>query len=118
MPYRFAATTVMLLHYAFIAFALVGGLLLLLWPVVIWLHLPVLVWAVAISATGGTCPLTPLENRLRAAGGADTYAGGFIEHYITARFYPDGLPRHVLARMGAGMLALNLAVYAAYGLAH
>ncbi len=118
MVYRFAATTVMFLHYAFIAFALVGGFLLLLWPAVIWLHLPVLVWAVAIAAIGWTCPLTPLENRLRAAGGADTYAGGFIEHYITARFYPDGLPRHVLARMGAGVLALNLVAYAVYGLAN
>lgn len=111
MPYRFAANTVMFLHYAFMVFALFGGFLLWWWPDVIWFHLPVLVWAVGISTIGWTCPLTPLENSLRAAGGWDTYEGGFIEHYITARIYPDGLPRHVLVIMGGLVLALSLLSY-------
>lgn len=111
MPYLFAANTVMFLHYVFIVFALFGGFALLLWPALIWLHLPVLVWAVGIAVIGWTCPLTPLENRLRAAGGGDTYEGGFIENYITARYYPDGLPRPVLAVMGMLTLVINLLAY-------
>jgi hypothetical protein len=111
MLYRFAANAVMLLHYVFIAFVFVGGFLLRWWPGVIWLHLPVLIWAVGIASIGWTCPLTPLENRLRVAGGGIPYEGGFIEHYITARRYPDGLPRPVLALLGGCALALSLLAY-------
>lgn len=111
MSYRFAANAVMCIHFGFLAFALFGGFLLWWWPSVLWFHVAVLVWAVGISTIGWTCPLTPLENLLRAAGGGDTYQGGFIEHYITARFYPDGLPSHVLALLGGLVLALSLLAY-------
>lgn len=111
MIYRLAAHSVVLLHYAFIVFALIGGFGVCLWPPLIWLHLPVLLWAVAIARIGWTCPLTPLENRLRQAGGLTPYSGGFIEHYLTARYYPDGLPRTVLAGMGALVLGINMLAY-------
>lgn len=111
MLYRLAANLVMLLHYAFIVFALFGGFLLAWWPGVIWLHLPVLAWAVGIAGIGWTCPLTPLENRLRVAGGGEAYEGGFIEHYMTARLYPEGLPRHVLMLMGSLVLVMSLLAY-------
>ncbi|MFN3587144.1 MAG: DUF2784 domain-containing protein [Moraxellaceae bacterium] len=117
MPFRLAAHTVALLHFGFIGFAFLGGLLLALSPAVLWLHLPVLVWAVAIAVIGWTCPLTPLENHLRRAGGLAPYAGGFIEHYITARWYPDGLPRRVLAVLGLVLLLLNLLAYGRWLLA-
>ncbi|MDP2228113.1 MAG: DUF2784 domain-containing protein [Moraxellaceae bacterium] len=111
MMRRLAAHTVALLHFSFIALAFLGGLLLWSWPAVRWVHLPVLMWAVLIAVIGWTCPLTPLENRLRAAGGLQPYDGGFIEHYITARWYPDGLPRRVLAALGLLLLAINIAAY-------
>ena len=111
MLYRCAANTVMFLHYAFMVFALFGGFALWWWPGIIWLHALVLAWAVGISTIGWTCPLTPLENTLRAAGGGETYEGGFIEHYITKRFYPEGLPRQVLAIMGLLTLCLNFLAY-------
>ena len=39
---------------------------------------------------GWLCPLTPLENALRARAGQQGYAGGFIEHYLTAAIYRKG----------------------------
>jgi hypothetical protein len=61
--YRILADAVLVLHFAFIAFALLGGLLVLRWPRVAWLHLPAVAWGVIVAWVGWVCPLTPLENR-------------------------------------------------------
>lgn len=106
------ADAVLLLHAAFIAWAVFGGLALLRWPRLVWLHLPVLAWGVWISASGGICPLTPLEQRLRVAAGQEGWHGGFIEHYLTAIIYPDGLTRSMQALLAALLLAGNIVVYA------
>lgn len=106
------ADAVLLLHAAFIAWAVFGGLTVLRWPRLVWLHLPVLAWGVWISASGGICPLTPLEQRLRVAAGQEGWHGGFIEHYLTAIIYPDGLTRSMQALLAALLLAGNIVVYA------
>lgn len=116
MAFLLAANLVVVLHYAFLAFATFGGFLLRWWPGMVWWHLPVLTWGVAIAVIGWTCPLTPLENRLRIAGGAPAYQGGFIEHYITARIYPDGLPASVMTAMGIALLLVNVLAYALWWL--
>jgi hypothetical protein len=111
VTYRILADAVLVLHLAFIAFALLGGLLVLRAPRLAWLHLPVVAWAAGIAFLGGICPLTPLENRLRAMGGEAGYGGGFIEHYLAALIYPEGLTRGVQAALGALVLAVNLVAY-------
>ena len=40
MFWRTAADALVLVHLGFILFVLLGGLLLLRWPRLIWLHLP------------------------------------------------------------------------------
>ena len=82
------------------------------WP---WLaagHLPAAAWAVWIEWSGGICPLTPLELRLRQAAGQQGYGGGFIEHYLTAAIYPEGLTRELQFAIGGFVLALNAAILA------
>lgn len=111
MGFLIAAYAVMWLHHAFLAFATFGGFLLHWWPKLVWLHLPVVAWGVLIAAIGWTCPLTPLENRLRVAGGAAPYPGGFIEHYLTARWYPAGLPDRAMLALGLTLLLLNVIAY-------
>ncbi len=66
MIYRLLADLVVVIHLAFIVFVAVGGLLAWRWPQLVWAHVPVVVWAVAIVAIGFTCPLTPLEKRSAA----------------------------------------------------
>jgi hypothetical protein len=88
-----AADAVMLVHFCFIAFALLGSLLLLRWPRLIWLHVPALCWGLYIELSGDICPLTPLENHFRALAGQSTYYGGFITHYLGPVIYPAGLTR-------------------------
>jgi Protein of Unknown function (DUF2784) len=106
------ADVVLLLHAAFIAWVMFGGLTVLRWPWLAWLHLPALGWGVWISAAGGICPLTPLEQHLRLAAGEAGFQGGFIEHYLTAIIYPDGLTRATQAMLAAALGAGNAAVYA------
>lgn len=86
--YRLLADLVVVLHLAFIVFVAIGGLLAWRWPALVWVHVPVVVWAVAIVAIGFTCPLTPLEKELRARSGAQAYQGGFIDHYLADVVYP------------------------------
>jgi hypothetical protein len=110
--YRLAAELVVLLHLAFILFAALGGLLALRWRGVVWGHVPAVVWAALIEFQGWLCPLTPLENRLREAGGAGPYETGFIEHYLLPIIYPAGLTRETQLLLGVALLALNAAIYA------
>ncbi len=110
--YRILADAVLGLHFAFIAFALLGGVLVRRWPRLAWLHLPAAAWAAGIAFCGGICPLTPLENRLRAAGGETGYEGGFIENQLAALVYPGWLTREIQIVLGAIVLAVNVFAYA------
>ncbi len=109
--YRILADALVLVHAAFILFAVFGGLLALSHGSWMWLHLPAVVWAAAVVIMGWTCPLTPLEQNLRAAAGQSVYDGDFIEHYVMAAIYPEGLTRAIQIWLGIGVLALNLIVY-------
>src|SRR4026207_1701633 len=93
MRYRLLADAVLIVHLAFIAFVVLGGLLVLRWPRVAWVHPPPAAWGAWIEFSGRICPLTPLEVGLRARGGAAAYSGGFLGHYITGALYPEGRGR-------------------------
>jgi len=112
MPYAALADLVLTLHLGFVVFAVAGGLLVLRWPRLAWVHLPAAAWGVAIELFGWTCPLTPLENELRRAAGAGAYTGGFVEHYLVPVVYPPGLTRTVQVALGVGLAAGNAGVYA------
>ena len=111
MLYRLLADAVLVLHLAFVLFVAVGGFLVLKWPRLAWVHLPVVIWGGLIELTGWICPLTPLENLLRKAGGEAGYAGGFIDHYIIALIYPEGLTRTMQIALGAMVFVVNTAIY-------
>jgi hypothetical protein len=106
------ANTVLVLHFLFVVFVVLGGLLALRWPRVAWVHVPAALWGVAIEFGGWICPLTPFENQLRARAGQSTYEGDFVARYLMPVIYPDGLTREVQVVLGCMALALNLLVYA------
>jgi hypothetical protein len=109
--YRGLADAVLLLHLGFVLFVILGGLLVLRWPRVAWLHFPAATWGVLVEYTGWICPLTPLENSFRTLGGQTTYSGSFIQHYIQPVLYPAGLTRATQVALGSALLILNLAAY-------
>lgn len=108
-----AADLVVLLHFAFIAFVVLGGLLAFRFPALVYAHIPAVVWGALIEFWGGICPLTPLENWLRRRGGSDGYAGGFIDHYLVPLIYPSGLTRDYQLALGLFVVAINAVVYGA-----
>ncbi len=111
MLLRLAADAVLLTHLLFIAFVLFGGLLLLRWHWLVWLHLPAAVWGVVAEIWHLLCPLTPLENSLREAAGQAGYSGSFVEHYLIPLIYPAGLTPQIQLWLGGLVLALNLLIY-------
>jgi len=113
MPYRLLADLLVLLHAAFAVFTVIGGLLAFRWPRVILLHLPAALWGAWIELSGGICPLTPLENRLREAAGGRGYSGDFIEHYLLPALYPDRLTRNIQFLLAGLVIVMNLVVYSA-----
>src|SRR5688572_29728953 len=111
MRYALAADAVMAIHFLFIAFALLGSLLVLWRRWVLWLHLPALAWGIWIEASGRICPLTPLENHFRALAGQSTYGEGFITHYLEPVIYPAGLTRHGQFLAMGVLVAMNAIGY-------
>jgi hypothetical protein len=109
---RLGADLVVAIHFAFILFVVAGGLLVLRYPRLAWLHVPAALWGAGIELVGGICPLTPLENALRRAAGQAGYDGGFIEYYLLPVIYPAGLTPTVSLVLGLGVLLVNGAIYA------
>lgn len=111
MFYRLAADGVLLLHLAFIAFAVLGAVLVARWPRIAFVHLPAAAWGFFVELTGRVCPLTYAENALRIRAGDAGYAESFIEHYLLAVVYPDGLTREVQLVLAAAVVLINAAIY-------
>jgi hypothetical protein len=110
--YRILADVIVALHLGFILFAVLGGTLLIRSRRWAWVHLPAVAWAALVELRGWVCPLTPLENWLRQAGGAAGYGTGFVDHYLVPIVYPTLLTRELQILLGVLLLMLNLGIYA------
>ena len=111
MVYRLTADLIVILHAAFVLFVVFGGLLVWRWRRVAGLHLLALLWGASVELAGLICPLTPLENHLRELGNRAAYHGDFINHYLTAFLYPEGLTRPIQIGLGLAVLLINVVVY-------
>jgi hypothetical protein len=109
--YRWLAASTVAVHLGFVLFVAFGGFAVLRWPRLIWLHAPAAVWGAWISISGGVCPLTPLENWLRARGGGPIYEETFLEHYIMPLLYPTALTRTLQWGMAGVVLGANGLLY-------
>ena len=108
---RLGADVVVLLHVAFVLFVVAGGLLVLKWPRLAWLHLPAAAWGAFVEFTGWICPLTPLENLLRTRAGGDAYDSDFIARYILPLLYPAELTRGTQLMLGMIVVGVNVLAY-------
>lgn len=111
MPHSLLADLVLVVHFIFVLFVALGGVLVLRWPRIAWAHLPAAAWGIAIEFGGWVCPLTPLENGLRALAGESTYRGDFIARYLLPVIYPEGLTRETQIALGTAALLGNAAIY-------
>ena len=105
------ANFILVIHLGFILFVVVGGLLVFRWPWAAFIHLPAVLWGVAIELGNWICPLTPMEQKLRLAAHESGYTGGFIEHYLIPLIYPDELTRDIQLGLGLCVLLVNVLIY-------
>ena len=110
-PFAVLAALLVVAHVAFAIFVVAGGLLVLRWPRLAWVHLPAVVWGVYVEVSGKICPLTPLENQMRARAGLDEYSGDFIARYVFPALYPEGLTLQAQFVLGILVLIVNVALY-------
>jgi hypothetical protein len=105
------ADLVVLAHAAFVLFVVFGGLLIVRWHNLVWIHLPAVIWAAIVELFGRVCPLTPLENWLRQKGGERGYGSDFVARYILPTLYPEELTREVQIALGVFVILINLVIY-------
>ena len=111
MVFRALADLVLLAHLGFILFVVLGGIAVRWRRWMAFLHLPCAAYGVAVEYRGWICPLTPLENRLRALGGEQGYRGGFVEHYVVPIVYPEAFSPAMGVALAVAVAGVNLAVY-------
>ena len=101
------AGAVAVVHLLAVALMLSGALLALRWPRLLPPHLLVAGAILAVNLAGADCPLTDLEQWLRAAAGEASYSGGYIAHYLVEPWHPAGMTPAVSQAVYAVALAPN-----------
>jgi hypothetical protein len=109
--FRILADLVLVAHFAFALFTVLGGLLVFRWRSLAPIHLATVCWAVILQWANWTCPLTPLENYLRQRGGEARYREGFVEHYVSLILYPENLTIELRYLIGILLIVVNLGIY-------
>ena len=109
--YNLFADAIILAHFLFIAFVMCGGLLVIRWPRIAFVHLPAALWGAAVEIFGWICPLTPLENHFRNLAGNNQYSGDFILRYLVPVIYPETLTSTIQTVLGISVIIINVFVY-------
>jgi hypothetical protein len=109
--YNVFADAIVLAHFLFIAFVVCGGLLVIRWPRMAFVHLPAAVWGAVVEIFGWICPLTPLENNFRLLAGESSYSGDFIARYLIPVIYPENLTTTIQQVLGGLVIAVNIIFY-------
>ena len=92
------------IHYAYMAYMIVGGFIAWRWPKTIVVHVLAVVWAVLIVTTKIPCPITALQNNFRERAGDGPLSDSFINVYIRGTFYPES--QQTLSRVAVGVVIL------------
>jgi hypothetical protein len=110
MIYKFAADSVVMVHFLWIVFLICGVFLGRRYRPVKIIHLTGLCFAMIIEVFGWYCPLTHLEVWLRARQGfSGSYSGSFIVHYIEKLVYLELSPALIfVATIALGLFSLYL----------
>ena len=100
--FRLAADAVLLLHVLFVAFVVIGLVVIFAGKVFQWpwvrnpwfriAHLLAIVVVVVQSWLGAICPLTTFEMMLRSRAGDTVYPGSFVAHWLESILYYQAPP--------------------------
>ncbi len=105
------ARAIATVHVAYVVFVVLGSLLVLMWPQLIWVHVAAVTWAALTMFFNLGCPLSNWEKEYSRRGGVEPYEEGFLQHHVLrTRFDPEHSRRNH-ALLGGFVIVLNLAVY-------
>lgn len=105
------AVMVLILHLAWILWAITGVLWTKGRPWWTAFHVGSLIWGIIVEIGPWPCPLTLAEQHFEVGAGIHTWTGGFLVHYLEATIYPD-LPAWVVTACGVAVCVFNLGIYA------
>lgn len=114
MMNRLLARVVVALHAGYVVFVVLGSLLVLRWPTVIWVHAAAVIWAFLTLVFDMGCPLTPWEKTLWRRGGVEPYPEGFVQHHFLRTRFAAEHSRAIHIGLGALVAILNAGIYALY----
>jgi hypothetical protein len=86
--YQWLVTLVLVTHFAYLAYLLLGGFLAWRWPKMIFPHVASVVWGLLILFNLVACPLSIAEAWARRLAGDAPVTGAFIDRYVTGVIYP------------------------------
>ena len=112
--YEFLAKIILIIHFIFIIFVVLGSFTILLKKKIIYFHFPCLLWGLYIQFSSKICPLTYLENWLLKKSGKSFYEEGFISNYIFNIVYPKGIDPEVQFILGITLFIFNFLLYSFY----
>ncbi len=116
MIYRVLAIGVALVHGAYLAYVVLGGLVALRWPWTVSLHAVAVGWGALVIAASMRCPLTSVQDWLRQRGGQPPLTTGFIDRYVEGVLYPARLTPVVQVVAAALVLGSWLTLFARHRL--
>jgi len=109
--YGWLVTVVLALHFAYVAYVVVGGFLAWRWPKAIWPHLVACAWGALIVAGLVNCPLTWAEHWAREKAGQGRLEAGFVDRYLENVIYPG---EYVAVAQAAVALVVAISWIGAY----
>lgn len=112
MPYGFFADTVVVFHFVWILFLILGGLWGRSHRWVGRVHVAALGFAVLVETFDWFCPLTHLEVWLRRKGNQAGYSESFIPHYLNQLIYLEA-PHRLIVLFTVAICAANAWLYLA-----
>lgn len=95
--YSALADLVVAAHLGYLAVLVFGGLAAVRRPRLLRWHLAAVAWAAGAVTIRYDCPMTALEQHLRARAGYGGYEGSFLRHYIRGVLFPEWMTPLVVA---------------------
>ncbi len=111
MGYRLLVTTILAVHFAFLGYVVLGGLLAIRWPRMFWPHLAAAAWGLLVVTFPVVCPLTWAESWARQRAGEAALTEGFIDRYIEGVIYPARYTRLIDVLVGLVVVGSWLLAY-------
>jgi hypothetical protein len=109
--YEFLATLTLIVHFLFLLFVILGGLLFFIKPWILYFHIPAFFYGVYVELTQSVCPLTYLENYLLTKANLATYTTTFIQNYLYAIIYPINLTKETQISLAIALIIINGIIY-------